>query len=60
MSPDALSARMRRLDQLALGAAREIQLERHSNIFLWRERLEYRSGLLKTCRGLESARVALA
>jgi hypothetical protein len=50
---------MGRLDQLALGVAREIQLERQSDIFLWRERLEYRYALLKMRYAMESARVAL-
>ena len=44
ISPAAISARMRRLDQLALGVAREIQRERQTDIFLWRERLEHRAG----------------
>ena len=60
MPAAALAARMRRLDQLALGVARELQFERQSDIFLWRERLEYRESLLKMQYGLESARVALA
>ena len=60
MTPAALRARMRRLDQLAMEAARELQLEKQSDIFLWRERLEYREALLKMQYGLESARVALA
>jgi hypothetical protein len=51
---------MRRLDQLALGVAREIQLERQSDIFLWQERLEYRAALVKMQHGLEGARIALA
>jgi hypothetical protein len=60
MSPAALRARIRRLDELALGVAREVQLERQTDIFLWRERLEYRYALMQMWRGLESARIALA
>jgi hypothetical protein len=54
------SARIRRLDALALGVLRELQNERRSDIFLWQERLEYRYALLGMCRSLENARVALA
>ena len=43
---------MDRLDQFALGVAREIQLEGQSDIFLWRERLEYRAALVKMRYGL--------
>jgi hypothetical protein len=50
---------MRRLDQLALSVAREMQLEAKSDIFLWRERLEYRAALVKMRQGMESARVVL-
>ena len=60
MSPAALSARMRRLAELALGVAREVSLERQTDSFLWRERLEYRYALLAAWRGFENARVALA
>jgi hypothetical protein len=60
MSPAAISARIRRLEELALGVLRKLQqIERRSDIFLWQERLEYRSALLGMCRGLENARVAL-
>ena len=60
MSPAAISARIRRLEQLALGVARELQIEKQTDIFLWRERLEYRYGLLEMWRGFENARIALA
>jgi hypothetical protein len=61
MFPAAISARIRRLEELALGVLRELQqIERRSDIFLWQERLEYRYALLKMCRSLENARVALA
>jgi hypothetical protein len=59
MTPAALSARIRHLDQLALGVARELQLEGPSDIFHWRERLEYGYALLKMRHGMESARVVL-
>jgi hypothetical protein len=45
MNAAALTARMRRLDQLVLGVTREIQFERKTDIFLWQERLEYRGVL---------------
>jgi hypothetical protein len=51
---------MRRLDQLAMEAARELQVEKQSDIFLWTERLEYRYALLEAWRGFENARIALA
>ena len=60
MSPAAISARIRRLEQLALGMARELQIEKQSDIFLRRERLEYRYALLEAWRGFENARVVLA
>ena len=60
MNSAALRARMRRLDALVVGFARESQLEAKSDIFHWRERLEYRYALVKIQRGLEGARVALA
>ena len=60
MTTAALRARMRRLDELALEAARELQLEKQSDIFLWRELLEYRRALMQMQYLLESARVALA
>ena len=60
MSPAAISARIRRLEQLALGMAGEVQVEKQSEIFLWTERLEYRYALLRAWRGFESARIALA
>ena len=60
MSPAAISARIRRLEELAMGMARELQVEKQSDIFLWRERLEYRYALLEAWRGFENARVALA
>jgi hypothetical protein len=60
MSPAAISARIRRLEELALGVARELQIERQSDIFLWTERLEYRYALLQAWRGFENARISLA
>jgi hypothetical protein len=60
MTTAALAARMRRLEQLGLEAARELQVEKQSDIFLWTERLEYRYALLQAWRGFEKARIALA
>jgi hypothetical protein len=60
MSPAALSARVRRLDQLALGVAREVQLVGESDIFLYVERREYLKTLHRMRAGLEDARVVLA
>jgi len=60
MLPAAISARIRRLEQLGLGVARALQVEKQSDIFLWRERLEYRYALLRAWRGFENARIALA
>jgi hypothetical protein len=60
MTTAALAARMRRLEQLGLEAARELQIEKQSDIFLWTERLEYRYALLAAWRGFENARIALA
>jgi hypothetical protein len=60
MNAAALSARIRRLEQLSLGVARETQLVGQADIFLYVERREYLSPLHKMCAGLESARVALA
>jgi hypothetical protein len=56
----ALSARIRRLGRLSLGVAREAQLLRQADIFLYVERREYLSALNRLRGGLESARVALA
>ena len=60
MTPAALRARMRRLDELAMEAARELQLEKQCDLFFWTERLEYRYALLGAWRGFENARIALA
>ena len=60
MNTAALSARIRRLEQLTLGVARETQLVGQADIFLYVERREYLSSLHKLCAGLESARVSLA
>jgi hypothetical protein len=54
-----LTARVRRLQQLALGIAREIQLVEKSDIFLYRERRDYFDALRRIWVGLEDARVAL-
>ena len=60
MTTAALAARMRRLEQLGLEAARELQVEKQSDFFLWTERLEYRYALLAMWRAFENARIALA
>jgi hypothetical protein len=60
MSAAALSARVRRLDQLALGVAREVQLVGQDDFLLYVERREYLTALHRMCAGLESARVVLA
>jgi hypothetical protein len=39
---------------------RDLQVQKQSDIFLWRERLEYREGLTQMHRGFENARIALA
>jgi hypothetical protein len=56
----ALSARVRRLNQLALGVAREVQLVGQADIFIYVERREYLTALHRMCAGLEGARVVLA
>jgi len=60
MTAAAISARLRRLEQLALGVAREVQLVGQADIFLYVERREYLTALHRRCAGLESARVVLA
>ena len=59
MNAAALAARIRRLERLSIGVARETQLVGQADIFLYRERREYLDALNKMCAGLESARVAL-
>jgi len=60
MSAADISARIRRLERLSLGVARETQLVGEAYIFLHRERREYLGALQRMCIELESARVALA
>jgi hypothetical protein len=60
MTAAALSAGIQRLEQLSLGVARETQLLKQSDIFLYVERREYHAALQRMRGGLESARVALA
>jgi hypothetical protein len=60
MSAADLAARIRRLERLSLGVARETQLLRQADIFLYVERREYLAALHRLRGGLESARVALA
>jgi hypothetical protein len=60
MSRTAISARVRRLNQLALGVAREVQLVGQDDLLLYVERREYLTALHRMCTGLDGARVALA
>jgi hypothetical protein len=60
MNATDISARIRRLEQLGLGVAREIQRVEKSDILLYRERMEYFDAMRRVWAGLESARVALA
>jgi hypothetical protein len=60
MSAADISARIRRLEQNSLGAARETQLVGQPDIFSYVERREYLEALHRMCGGLDSARVALA
>jgi hypothetical protein len=60
MNASAPSTPIRRLEQLSLGAAREIQRVGQADIFLYVARREYLTALRQICAGLESARVALA
>ena len=60
MTAAAISARVRRLNELALGVSREVQLVGQADIFLYVERREYLTALHRMCAGMESARVVLA
>jgi hypothetical protein len=60
MNAAALSARIRRLEQVSVGVALETLFVGQANIFLYVERLEYLTPLHKMCAALESARVVLA
>jgi ethanolamine utilization cobalamin adenosyltransferase len=60
MNSAAISARIRRLERLSLGVAREIQLVAQTDIFLYVERREYLQALNRMTAGFEAARVALA
>jgi hypothetical protein len=59
MTAAAISARVRRLDQLALGVAGEVQLVGQDDLLVYVERREYLTALHGMCAGLESARVVL-
>jgi len=59
MTAADLTARIRRLERLSSGVAREIQLLAQFDIFLYRERREYFDALQGMASGLEEARVAL-
>jgi hypothetical protein len=63
MTAAALSARIRRLERLSLGVARETQLLKQADIFLYVERREYlaalqrmRGGLAKPLQRLDAMR----
>jgi hypothetical protein len=60
MNTAAISARVCRLDQLALGVAREVQLVGQDDLLLYVERREYLTALHRMCAGLEGARVVPA
>jgi hypothetical protein len=60
MTAAALSARIRRLGRLSLGVAREAQLLRQADLFLYVERRQYLAATQRLRRGLEGTRVALA
>ena len=60
MSAADIGARVRRLEQLARGVAREIQLVEKTAILLYRERRDYFDALRRLWAGVENARVALA
>ena len=59
MTAADLTARIRRLERLCLGVARETQLVGESDFLLYRERREYLDALQGMATGLEAARVAL-
>jgi len=61
MNASALSARVRRLDQLSRGIAREISIvTKADDPLLYLERQAYFAGLRGILGGLEAARVVLA
>jgi hypothetical protein len=60
MTTAAIAALIRRLEQLGLGVARELQLAEKSDILLYRERVDYFDALRRVWAGVENARVALA
>ena len=60
MNAAAIAARIRRLDQLSRGIAREISIvDKADDPLLYLERRAYLDALLATVRGVEAARVAL-
>jgi hypothetical protein len=59
MTTADIVARVRRLEQLSLGVAREMQLAEKANIFLYRERSDYFDALRRVWVGLANARVVL-
>ena len=60
MNAAAIAARVRRLDQLSLGLAREISIvDKANDPMLYLERRAYLDALHATVRGVEAARVVL-
>ena len=60
MTTAAIAARVRCLNQLSLGLAREISIvDKADDPMLYLERRAYLDALLATVRGVEAARVAL-
>jgi hypothetical protein len=59
MSAADIMARIRRLEQLTRGVARELQLVERTKIFQYRERRDYFDALRYIWIGLENARDAL-
>jgi len=61
MSAADISARVRRLEQLSLGLAREINtVAKADDPMLYVERQAYLAAMRKTLAGVEAARVTLA
>lgn len=61
MTLEAMKARVRRLDELARGLAKEGQVLRQANDpLLYRERQDYLKAVREALAGVEEARVVLA
>lgn len=55
-----ITARVRRLDQLSRGIARELQIASKVDLLQYRERRDYFDAMRRVWVGLENARAALA